>query len=206
MAPLFIVIEGTDGAGTTTQGDLLAEALRAEGRRVVRTAQPSPGPIGQLLRTVLRDTSGQGADPVAVALLFAADRVDHLQRVVEPALREGAVVVCDRYVGSSLAFQVVDGAGRIDAGWLLEINRGARVPDLSILLDVATETALARIEHRGQPHERFEVEATLRAVRERYLAVFAAPPRLLGAAAVVDASRPVAAVAVDVLAAVRRVG
>lgn len=200
--PLFIVFEGTDGAGTTTQGHQLAEHLRAEGKTVVRTAEPSEGPIGQLLRQVLRAPPGERMDPQAVALLFAADRVDHVARLIDPALQRGEWVVCDRYLGSSLAFQVVDGQGAIDAPWVLQINRTARVPDLTILLDLPSEVAVQRIEQRGQPRERFEVQATLERVRARYLEVLGNPPERLGPVVVVDAGRTPAEVGYDVRAAV----
>lgn len=202
MQPLFVVFEGTDGAGTTTQGDLLANAMRKSGRTVVRTAEPSDGEIGRVLRAVLRQQSGPKMDPRAVALLFAADRVDHCQRVIGPALERGEVVVCDRYLGSSLAFQVADGQGQIDAAWVLEINRGALQPDLSILIDVPIDLALERITRRGKPRERFEIEEMLARVRARYQQVFADRPAKLGRCAVIDGSRQREAVAYDVLGAV----
>lgn len=203
---LFVVFEGTDGSGTTTQGDLLAEALRHAGRNVVRTAQPSDGEIGRLLRQTLRDhRSDHRLDPVSVALLFAADRVDHCERVIRPALLHGNTVICDRYVGSSLAFQVVDGGGAIDAEWLLSTNRAAIRPDISLLLDVPVVTALSRIQRRGKPRERFEYEETLQRVQARYREVFAKAPPLLGKTLTLDANRPREAIAYDVLGAVMQV-
>jgi dTMP kinase len=201
-APLFIVFEGTDGSGTTTQGDLLAAALRQAGRTVLRTAEPSDGPVGRQLRQVLREKGAERLDPSAVALLFAADRVDHCERVIGPALQRGDVVVCDRYLGSSLAFQVVDGQGKIDAPWVLAINRAALVPDLSILLDVPVGVALTRIHKRGKPQERFEIEETLTGVRLRYVQLFQEAPTPLGRCVRIDAHRAREAVAYDVLGAV----
>lgn len=201
---LFIVLEGTDGSGTTTQGNLLAQSLRVAGHEVLRTAQPSDGPIGVVLRAALRNEMGHRLDPVAVALLFAADRSDHCHRVIGPALARGEWVVCDRYLGSSLAFQVVDGDGTIDEAWVLALNRHALVPDLSVLLDVPTDTAVGRIQERGKPRERFEIEDTLRNVRQRYRQVFASPPERLGPAVVVEADRPRESVAREVLAHVQR--
>src|SRR5574341_1198614 len=95
LAPLLIALEGIDGAGTTTQAALLCDWLRGMGTRVHRTQEPSAGPIGQLLRLLLRGPLR--VDPAAVALLFAADRLDHLAREIEPQLASGAHVVTDRY-------------------------------------------------------------------------------------------------------------
>ncbi|MEO8214263.1 MAG: dTMP kinase, partial [Myxococcales bacterium] len=115
-APLFVVLEGIDGSGTTTQLDRLVEHLRERGRQAVATREPSTGPIGRLLREILLGQHvvpmpAGGASPVdgrAMALLFAADRRDHLGREVEPALTNGADVVSDRYILSSLAYQAVE--------------------------------------------------------------------------------------------------
>ena len=173
----FIVMEGTDGSGSTTQGDLLAGHLRQQGLAVVRTAQPSPLEAGQLIRRILRgEITGQEGpiDAAAVALLFAADRIDHAQRCVLPALAKGEWVVCDRHLASSLAFQVSDTAGQatpVDTAWVLAINRGALIPDLTLWLDVPVEVALERIVARGKPLERFETAATLTRVRNRYAAL-----------------------------------
>ncbi len=188
----LIVLEGTDGSGTTTQGDDLADRLRHLGLEVVRTAQPSPLATGQLIRQILRGEL-EGIDAAVVALLFAADRVDLGQRVLEPALQRGAWVVCDRHVASSLAFQVVDSARHpgqppIDPPWITAINRCALAADLTLWLDLPVEVALQRIEMRGKPLERFEVSETLQRVRDRYAKVFAAPPAQLGQVAVVDGS------------------
>ncbi|MBM4342678.1 MAG: dTMP kinase [Deltaproteobacteria bacterium] len=190
----FVVLEGTDGAGTTTQGDLLAAHLRACGLQVVRTAQPSELDGGQLIRRILRGEIRDGdrsIDPAAVALLFAADRVDHGRRVVEPALQRGAWVVCDRHLGSSLAFQVSDGQAAglaVDPAWVLAINRHALQADLSLWLDVPVAVAIERIAARGKPLERFETEAMLTRVRDRYAALCADPPAVLGRVVRIDAS------------------
>jgi dTMP kinase len=179
-------MEGTDGSGTTTQGDLLAAWLRDRGLEVVRTAQPSPLEGGQLVRRVLRGEL-DGVDAATVALLFAADRVDAGRRLVTPALQRGAWVVCDRHLASSLAFQVVDGDGGIDPQWLMAINRYAMAADVTLWLDLPVADAMARILARGKPIERFETAATLQRVRDRYAEVFAAPPAQLGRVVRVDA-------------------
>ncbi len=198
---LFVALEGTDGAGSTSQGDLLAERLRSIGHTVIRTAQPSPLEIGRLLRQVLRGEIA-GVDAPTVALLFAADRVDHWQRLVAPALAAGQIVVCDRYVGSSLAFQVVDGAGGITPEWILAINARAHPADLTLWFDVPVDVAVARIAARGQARERFEVTETLQQVRARYTAIMADPPPQLGRCLRFDASQSLQAVAESVWQAV----
>lgn len=182
----LIVFEGTDGSGTTTQGDRLTERLRAAGQPVLRTRQPSDLPIGKLIREALRGTwlPRPAAEPIA--LLFAADRADHCNAQIAPALAAGQVTVCDRYLASSLAFQVVDGEGGIDAAWLLQANRAALRPDLTLWLDVPVDEALQRIDARGAPRERFEAERTLQAVRERYAALWRGPPAALGPIVRVD--------------------
>lgn len=200
---VFVVMEGTDGSGTTTQGNLLATALRAAGIEVLRTREPSDGPIGVLIRQGLRGEWRHRPGAEQVALLFAADRVDHCQVEIDPALQTGTAVICDRYLGSSLAFQVVDGAGGIDAAWLLAANRFARVPHLTIWLDVPVALALERIDARGIPRERFEVEDTLRAVRERYEGLWRSPPPRLGPVVRIDGSGTIEQVHARVVAALQ---
>lgn len=195
-------MEGTDGSGTTTQGNLLAAQLQRRGWTVVRTSEPSDGDIGKLLRQVLQSRADRPLAPEIVALLFAADRIDHCQREIGPALARGEAVVCDRYLGSSLAFQVTDGAGAFDATWIRQINRDVLEPDLSILVDVPIETAMARIERRGKPLERFEVGPVLTEVRARYHEAFAQGAVGLGRTALIDGARPAEAVFAEVLACV----
>lgn len=199
MTPgLFIVFEGLDGSGTSTQGDLLAESLRASGRVVHRTAEPSGGPVGKLLRSALRGEWTQPPTPETVAALFAADRLDHVAREITPRVDAGEVVVCDRYVASSMAYQ----AAECDPAWVRELNRLARVPDLTIFLDVPVHLALDRIQRRGKRRERFETEAMLTTVRQRYLAILSDPPPALDCLVRVDGTRDRASVAFEVLGAV----
>ena len=198
-SPLFIVMEGTDGSGTTTQGDMLADALRRSGRRVVRTSQPSGGEIGQLIRRVLRGQTERALTPQIVALLFAADRIQHCQDEIGPALARGDFVVCDRYLASSLSFQIVDGEGGITAQWLRSINRPIIEPDLCMLFDVPPSVTMARITKRGRPRERFEHLAMLTRVRDRYLEIFADPNGGLGQMLVVPGDRSRDEVTYDVL-------
>lgn len=150
---ILIVLEGVDGAGTTTQTERLCAALRAS-VPVQATREPSGGPIGSLLRQAL---SGRWVTPspaglrapgaVTLALLFAADRQDHLEAEVVPLLREGVTVVSDRYYHSSVAYQSLSGAGSI--AWIRELNKNARRPDLTIVLDVPADVAERRRRARG---------------------------------------------------------
>lgn len=165
----FLVLEGLDGAGTTTQSRLLGERLRAEGRKAHVTAEPSGGPVGALLRQVLQKRinggAGDGFDPHALALLFAADRLDHLSAEVLPRLAAGEDVVSDRYTLSSLAYQSVTTG---DAAWVEEINGRARAPDLTIFLRVRPGMALGRRRGAGTTPELYEVDAFQRQVALSY--------------------------------------
>lgn len=166
MRGLFITLEGGDGVGKSTQAKLLAEWLAGEGREVVRTREPGGTALGlEVRRLVLHGGDEIGAvDPRAEALLYAADRAQHIATVVRPALERGAVVVQDRYIDSSLAYQ---GAGRV-----LDVSDVRRVsewavdglwPDVTVLLDLAPERAIARRESRdsvdGTAADRLEAEA-----------------------------------------------
>ncbi|HEX8508498.1 MAG TPA: dTMP kinase [Propionibacteriaceae bacterium] len=141
---LFVVFEGGDGVGKTTQVDRLCSALAASGREVVRTFEPGDSRLGAVIRRVVLDPDTQDLSPRAEALLYAADKAQHLEHVVRPALARGAVVVCDRYVDSMLAYQ---GAGRVLS--LAELEQIARWatedlrPDLTVLLDVEPGRAVA---------------------------------------------------------------
>src|SRR5690606_1380005 len=143
-----IVLEGIDGAGTTTQAERLAELLRGWGKSVVLTREPTSGPIGRLLRTTLggglTDAEGERVDLdwAAMALLFAADRLDHVRREIEPALLRGEVVISDRYDLSSLVYQSATcPEGASATPWLTQLNARARRPDLTLVLDIPPEVA-----------------------------------------------------------------
>jgi dTMP kinase len=165
----FLVLEGLDGAGTTTQSRLLGERLRAAGRKAHVTAEPSGGPVGSLLRQVLQKRinggAGDGFDPHALALLFAADRLDHLSAEVLPRLAAGEDVVSDRYTLSSLAYQSITTG---DAAWVEEINGRARAPDLTIFLRVRPGLALGRRRGAGTTPELYEVDSFQRQVALSY--------------------------------------
>ncbi|MGZ6134731.1 MAG: dTMP kinase [Myxococcaceae bacterium] len=159
----FIVLEGIDGSGTTTQTARLVASLRAAGHAVVGTREPSEGPMGLLLRQALTRRLVGISDRV-LALLFAADRLDHLASLVEPALAEGKVVVSDRYVLSSLAYQGM----RLPLAWVEALNAAARPADLTLYLDVDVRTASRRRHARGGPTELFDADPVQRAVARAY--------------------------------------
>lgn len=165
----FIVLEGLDGAGTTTQARILAGALRAAGRRVHVTAEPSSGPAGALIRQILTRRVGgaDGAefDPSALALLFAADRLDHVASEVTPKVRAGVDVISDRFALSSLAYQ---GLTTGDVEWVSAINARAPVPDLTVFLRVPAAVAFRRRQAATEDREIFEVSAFQRKVAEGY--------------------------------------
>jgi dTMP kinase len=151
----LLVLEGLDGAGTTTQARRLVEHIRAGGGRAHGPREPSDGPIGRLIREML---VGKHAIPdrqiaqSTFGLLFAADRMDHLQREVEPELAAGAIVVSDRWYHSSLAYQ---GTGA-DRDWIATLNGRARRPDLTLFLEVRPEVAAQRRLAAGRVQELFE--------------------------------------------------
>jgi dTMP kinase len=164
----FIVIEGIDGAGTTTQSHRLAEWMREKGMPFHLTMEPSSGAVGSLIREYLaggRELPDRHLGAHTLALLFAADRLDHLAREVEPKLREGVHVISDRYLLSSLAYQSLE----CDTGWVQGINREARPPDLTLLLDLDAEISMKRIGGRYLWPELFEELGSQKRIRELYL-------------------------------------
>ena len=157
----FIVIEGLDGSGKTTHAKLLTAKL-SRSHNVVYTAEPSRGKIG----TFIRNSCLYGEKRLSVsaeALLFAADRIEHVENEIKPAIAEGKIVVCDRYVYSSLAYQ---GSADLNVEWIAEINKYALKPDFAVFIDVAPEKVLQRINRRKSVMENLE---TQRKVREIYL-------------------------------------
>ncbi len=187
---LFIVFEGIDGSGKTTHIDLLGEELEKRGYGVLKTMEPTKGRIGALIRKYA-EAGERSLSPEAEALLFAADRFEH-GREIEEALERGRVVLSDRYLHSTLAYQ---GAAGVSLGWIREMNRFALKPDLTILLDIDPDASLGRV--RGRRRTVFERNDYLRGVRELYLS-FAEAGELVR----IDASRPVGDVHREVLARV----
>jgi len=158
----FICIEGIDASGKTTQARRLVRNLRRRGIDAVYTTEPSSGKVGRLIRRYVLDRKRRV--PIAVeALLFAADRVEHMETEIKPALRKGKVVVCDRYVYSTLAYQ---GAAGLDLKWIELINRFALVPDLALFLDVPPEIVLKRLKRKRSV---METPQNQQRVREVYM-------------------------------------
>jgi dTMP kinase len=197
---LLIAFEGGEGSGKTTQARLLAIWLRELGYDVVTTHEPGATKIGMRLRALLLDTAHTGMSPQAEALMYAADRAEHVASVIAPALDRGAIVITDRYVDSSLAYQ---GAGRnLPRDEIARFNwwaTGGRTPDLTILLDMDPMAGLSR---RARSADRLEAEPAdfhLR-VRQGFLALARTEPeRYL----VLDADRPADAVTRDIQERVR---
>lgn len=163
MGGRFIVIEGADGVGTTTQTQALAQALRKRGRTVVTTCEPSQGLIGRMIRGSLAQAVDHPTDRKALALLFAADRLDHVAREVAPALAAGTDVVTDRYVLSSLVYQSLDAP----LAWVQELNRHAQAPDATVLLTIPAAVALKRLAQR-RGRDIFEDDESQLVVHRRY--------------------------------------
>ena len=151
----LIVIEGLDGAGTTTQTKRLVDHLNANGRTAHATREPSDGPVGRLIREMLTGDhaiEGEKLSQGTFGLLFAADRLDHMQREVDPKIADGAIVVSDRWYHSSLAYQ---GTGA-DRDWITMLNSRARRPELTIFLQVRPEIAAQRRAAARRKEELFE--------------------------------------------------
>lgn len=169
-AARFIVLEGIDGSGTTTQAQTLVAALEQAGTPARFTHEPSTGPLGRVLRQLLTgDEQVLSRSWDGMALLFAADRLDHVTREIEPALAAGITVVCDRYDLSSIAYQSATAPeGESAVPWLQAINQRARRPDLTLVLDVDPEVAELRRTERGEPAELFERRELQRRLAELY--------------------------------------
>ncbi|GAA1109674.1 dTMP kinase [Arthrobacter flavus] len=198
---LFIAFEGGDGAGKSTQAGLLATALQQRGLEVLQTREPGGTVIGEKLRSLVLDHGQGDIDPRTEALIFAASRAAHVHQAILPALERGAVVVCDRYIDSSVAYQ---GAGRgLGTDSVLEINlwavEGLR-PDLTVLLDVEPVEGRGRRMQNGA-EDRLESEPDLfhSLIRGAFLERAAADPAQY---LVLPARTPVADLAATILKAV----
>ncbi|MFB0563234.1 MAG: dTMP kinase [Candidatus Lokiarchaeia archaeon] len=181
----FIVLEGIDGSGTTTHSNKLANWIRSKNYEVVVTEEPSEGSIGKIIRNYLLFGGGS---PAVHALLFAADRVEHTEKVIKPLINEGVIVVSDRYVESSIVYQAAEG---LDIEWIETINKFSIEPDLTIFLDVDPEIALNR---KNRVKEKFENVEFLKEVRRIYLERARIKDYL-----VVDTNRPIEIVHEDIV-------
>jgi dTMP kinase len=199
----FIVFEGIDGAGKTTQIELLAQALRAEGRLVYQTAEPTESVSGGLLRDALGGVSKRTA--CEMAAMFVLDRIFHNVNPVsgiEKMLADGIDVICDRYYYSSLAYQ----GSEIEGDWVWRMNLDCpeiRHPDLCIFLDLTPEQSMERINRGRVTHEIYETEDRLRRVRDRFLGVLGTLQKL-DRICVVDAARPIPEIHQEIVSLVKQ--
>lgn len=201
---LFVTFEGGEGSGKSSALRLLDERLRAEGYQTVLTREPGGTPIAEQIRAVILDKANTQMDPRTEALLYAASRRQHLAEKVWPALKEGKIVLCDRYLDSSLAYQ--GGARGLGIDNVLNVNLFATegtYPDLTLLFDLEPEEGLARIAKNADREvnrldlEKIEfhrgVRATFRALAERYADRFV----------IIDASKPLDQVVEDAYNAIK---
>lgn len=198
----FIVLEGGEGGGKSTQARRLRDALVADGRPVLLTREPGGSPLAEAIRGLVLGEWPEGVDPVTEVLLIFAARAAHLHATIRPALAAGSDVICDRFVDASYAYQGEGrGLGAERIAVLEQFVLGDFRPDLVLLLDVVPETGVARIAERGD-NNRFDEESLdfMRRVRAAYLARAALAP---GRYAVIDASAPLDEVAGQLLARVR---
>jgi len=187
---IFICLEGIDASGKSTQARWLVRNLRRRGLDAIYTTEPSKGEVGSFIRQYVLQRKRR-VPAVVEALLFAVDRVDHVESEIEPALESGKIVVSDRYVYSSLAYQ---GAAGLDINWIKEVNSMALPPDLAIYIDVPPEVVLKRMRRRKSIMETLENQ---RRVREVYMQMVREERLVL-----VDGNRPASEVAQNILAMV----
>lgn len=155
---VFFCIEGIDGSGKTTQARRLEKALRKKGYDAVYTTEPSKGTYGKIIRKHI--LQGNNRVPTIVeAVLFAADRIDHIQNEIKPLLETGKIVICDRYVYSSIAYQ---GAASLNQKWIREINKHAVKPDLAIYIDVPPRIVINRIKRKKSVMETLQTQGKVR--------------------------------------------
>lgn len=160
----FIVLEGLDGSGISTQAARLERHLRKLGYKTLLTKEPTSGIIGRLIMSALREK--WDASHMSLQLLFSADRAQHIADEIEPALKQGKTVICDRYVFSTLAYGFASG---VNFEWLYSINKTFKVPDITIFIDVSPDVSLSRITKGRERRELFEKRETLGKVRKAYL-------------------------------------
>ena len=183
----FIVFEGIDGGGKSTQIKMLSEYFKNGGYEVELNMEPTQASIGNLLWTYMR-SKDRSFTPETEALLFAADRIEH-GKVIMKALEEGKIIISDRYIHSSLAYQ---GAAGVDVKWMKSLNKHALKPDLVILLDIDPDKSLERVSDRSRTV--FEESEYLKKVRAEYLRYAEA-----GELEIVDATQPIEDVHAEIL-------
>lgn len=160
---IFIVLDGPDGAGLSTQAQLLEEWLRKKRKKVLLTKEPNFGLIGGIIKAALKNE--WKTDQKTLQLLFSADRAHHLQKEIIPALKKGYIVISDRYILSTYCFGTIDG---LSLDWLRSLNSQFIKPDITIILDVPPEVSLERIKKSRPSLELFEDRKKLEKIRENY--------------------------------------
>ncbi|MDR2708215.1 MAG: dTMP kinase [Nitrososphaerota archaeon] len=164
MKGVFVCVEGLDGSGKSTQAKLLVKKLCKDGYDAVFTAEPSRGKIGRFIRKRLFEQERMCTS--VEALLFAADRVEHVQHTIVPALRAGKIVISDRYVYSSLAYQ---GSAGLSLDWIEAINANAQKPDLSLFIDVSPEIVLKRLKRKKSVMENLQTQRCVQEIYQNYV-------------------------------------
>jgi len=182
----FIVLEGVDGAGKSTQARLLYQFLKKERKKVFLTSEPTRGPIGKIFRLFLEKQEKLSA--LGLQLLFCADRAYHLERIVLPLLKKGYYVISDRYFFSTIAYGLLEIK---DFHWLCQLNKNFILPDITFLLDLSEKEALKRVQERIGKKRRnfsiFEKEKILKAIRRNYLFLQKKFPRIF----LIDGQKPI---------------
>ncbi|MDR1453326.1 MAG: dTMP kinase [Candidatus Margulisbacteria bacterium] len=196
---MFITFEGPDGSGKTTQSKLLYAELQRQGRDTLWTREPGGTAAGQKIRALLLDDPTARYAPAAELFLFAADRAQHVEEVIRPALTQGKTVICDRYVDSTTAYQA--GGRGFDADFIAKLNKdssGGLLPELTFLLDILSEIGLQRA--TSTKADKFEQESLdfHRRVRQTYLQAAQNDPRFC----VLDGNRPKEVIFAEILAVV----
>ena len=154
----FITLEGGEGAGKSTQSDLLAGWLAEQGVEAVQTREPGGSPRAEVLREMLLSGMIAPFGPEAEALLFAVARADHMNETIRPALQDGAWVICDRFIDSTRAYQGASGVDPQEINRLENLAVGADRPDLTVILDLPAVVGLYRAKSRSGPVDRFEAD------------------------------------------------
>lgn len=188
----FIVFEGIDGSGLTTQSNILKNWFDEQGFAVFSTKEPTDGPIGGQIRLAL--SKRLSMKPAALALSFAADRMDHLETEIIPKVENGVIVISDRYYLSSFAYQMLD----LDLEWIRQLNSKALKPDLTILLDVPAMICKRRMERMRWHVELFEETQKLERVRENFHSIANQLRKNGEKITIIDGNRPLHEVQKDV--------
>ena len=186
----FIVVEGLDGSGKSSQVDLVIKFLQENGKEVIVTREPTmDSEAGRMIKQALRKEIT--VDPLELQRLYVQDRKEHLENKVIPALKEGKYVVSSRYAFSTFAYGYSTG---LDVNMLVELNKDFLLPDLTIIIDVSPESCVQRIENRGEPKELFEQKEKLTKVNE----IYKKTPEMFENVVVINGERPIEQVFEDV--------